>query len=51
MMVIRVAVPRTLAPKMRLYNVCGFLPGPQGPLYELEILSAHYDLPKQPNAR
>lgn len=47
MMVIRVAVPRMLAPGIKVHSVTG-QNGPRGGLYMLEVLNAYYDLPKQP---
>lgn len=50
MMVIRVSVPRRSAARMKVAAVYGAIPG-GGHMHKLEILSAYYDLPLQPNAR
>lgn len=48
MMVIRVSVPWRDAPEMKVCRVYGL--GRVG-YQELEVLSAYYDMPGQPNAR
>lgn len=48
MMVIRVSVPWRDAPEMKAYQMIG-VRGER--LHTLEILSAYYDMPGQPNAR
>lgn len=50
MMVIRVAVPARYAPDMKVANVIGIHPRLRFS-HSLEVLSAYYDMPKQPNAR
>ncbi len=50
MMVIRVSVPRRYVSSMKVAAVYGAVPG-GGYMHKLEILSAYYDLPFQPNAR
>lgn len=50
MMVIRVSVPARYADRMKVSRVEGILPE-AGPPHSLEVLSAYYDRPGQPNAR
>lgn len=50
MVVIRASVPRRYADRMKVAAVYGTIPN-GGHMHKLEILSAYYDLPKQPNAR
>jgi len=48
-MVIRVRVPIKEAKAMRVWQVLG-VRDDRGPPWSLEVLSAYYDLPGQPNA-
>lgn len=50
MMVIRVAVPARHVPTMKVLRVLGTTPG-RLIAHDLEVLSAYYDAPGQPNAR
>jgi hypothetical protein len=50
MMVIRVAVPARHVPTMKIERVWGRTPRAFF-AHDLEILSAYYDMPGQPNAR
>lgn len=49
MMVIRVAVPARLVPKLKVMRVMGKLPD-SWLMRDLEILNAYYDMPFQPDA-
>jgi len=49
MMVIRVAVPARLAPKLKVMRVLGKIPD-RGFQHDLEVLSAFYDMPGHPGA-
>jgi len=48
MLVIRVAVPARLVPKLQVMRVMGKLPD-SWLMRDLEILNAYYDMPMQPS--